>query len=278
MSIDWGARIDGEVYGPGGDAPWDDTTWNTFEAHTKKKVTHVHWGQPFGAMDLNARRRAQVRGAIPMVDIGGSQTMSAVAAGNYDSWIESSAMTLKTFDSRVMLRPWWEMNGLWYGWGRDPDYASAFARYSKLTKAIAPKAELVWCVNTIWDKPSGELGRWYPGHDHVDWVGIDGYNRNEPWRWPAEVFDSTLHALTALVGTQPFVICETGCTEKGVDKARWITAFLKNWLPKHRRVQMLSWFNWNDWKNSTERWDWQIESSGAAQTAFAKSIASSYYR
>jgi mannan endo-1,4-beta-mannosidase len=276
-TMKWGARIDGAVYGRSGDAPWDTGTWDLFEQHAGKRVSLVHWGQPLGAFDLSAADWALARGAMNMIsyDTGG-YSLSAIARGDADAKIDATAHGLAIFASVVWLRPWWEMNGTWFLWGRSADYAAAWRRLVTRTRAIAPMARFIWCPNTIWDTTSGELARWYPGSEYVDWMGVDGYNRNGPWMWAQDVFGPTMQKFEALHPTAPWAICETGCTEAGGSKANWIKNFLQYYLPHHKRFKALAWFNWNI-KEGEGRRDWQIESSPAAQDAFRRGIASPHY-
>src|SRR6185295_1418734 len=61
-TVYWGARMDGEVYGSTGDAPWSSSAWNTFEAHAGRAASIVHfgqpapWNQPFTAQPLELTR------------------------------------------------------------------------------------------------------------------------------------------------------------------------------------------------------------------------------
>lgn len=270
----WGARIDGEVYGRPGDAPWDSVTWDIFEQHTGKKVTFVHWGQPFGSFDLNAANLANARGATNLISVDGNK-LTEIAEGKLDSVIQTFAEKCHQFGGVLWLRPFWEMNGAWYSWGRHPDFIVAWQRYVDIIRAHTANVKFVWCINTVWDKASSELNRWWPGSAYVDAIGIDGYNRNEPWKWPAEVFQPTMNVIKELDPDLPWMICETGCTEAGGSKATWIAKFL-NWLPKHTRIFAFVWFNWNELESGKRR-DWQIESSSSAQAAFKKGISKSYY-
>jgi hypothetical protein len=282
-SILWGARIDGDVYGRG-DAPWDATTWDTYESHTGKKVSILHWGQPFGALDLNACNLVKARGAVSLISIDlGTTTLAKIAAGEADTAIDAFAAKCKQFGSPLILRPWWEMNGAWYAWGRSGSYVAAWRRFYNRVKAVAPVAEFVWAPNTIWDAAS-DPAPWFPGTNYLDWTGLDGYNfgtnpyKSGGWKSPVEVFKPTYDRLGQLAPGKPIMICETASTEYGRSKADWITALLGSALPQSfPNIKALVWFNWNILENGG-RMDWPIESSASAQAAFKGGIASSYYK
>jgi hypothetical protein len=75
------------------------------------------------------------------------------------------------------------------------------------------------------------------------------------------------------------MIGETASTEKPGSKANWIEAAFGTSLPNSfPSVKAVAWFNWNIYDEKIgARWDWPIESSSSAQTAFANIISSPYY-
>lgn len=272
----WGARIDGEVYGRGGDAPWDAVTWDTFEQHAGKRVSIVHWGQPFGQLDLNALKLADARGAVSLISVDAPMPLTDVAIGKADDQIKAFAEKCATYNRRLILRPFWEFNGTWYRWGRSAAFVEAWRRYVGIVRAAAPRVEVVWCANTIWD-PASDPAPWFPGQTWIDWTGMDGYNRNEPWKSPYSVFKPTYDRLLEIAPKRPIMICETGCTETGGSKPSWINNLFRAMPMRFPRVRALVYFNWNIREAGVRR-DWQIESSRASQAAFAKGVAADYFR
>ncbi len=283
MSIYWGARIDGEVYGQSGDAPWDQNVWNTFEQHTQKDVSLVEMGQPWLSFDQPAFQAARNRGAFCLLTMGlQNTTLDLIARGKQDKQIRNWANKVKTWGYPFLFRPWWEMNGAWYPeWGRSPDYAKAWRRFHTVASAIAPNITWTWCVNSIW-APEADIEPYWPGEAYVDWVGIDAYNHSQlngsPWRTPTEVFQPTIDRIREITNdTKPMVICETASSELGGNKAEWIDQFLGTFLPNHTNVKGFCWFNWNILESSGQRKDWPIESSIAAQEAFRSGIQNQYF-
>ena len=283
-SIRWGSWIDGSTYSIGGDAPWDLTTLATFEEHAGKKVGIIHWGQPWGQLDTTALANVKNHGAVSLLDHGiGTTSLQAISEGTQDAVIDAWATKAKNFSGEILYRPWWEMNGTWYAWGRSQYYVAAWRRLYSRVKAIASNVKFIWCPNTIWDAAS-DPGPQFPGEWYVDWVGMDGYNagplKNTSWKTPAQVFDATYNRLLELASTKPIIICETASTEQGApagsSKAAWITDFLGTWLPSHPHVAAMVYFNWPI-PESGHTADWPIESSSSAQAAFKAGIASSYF-
>ena len=117
----------------------------------------------------------------------------------------------------------------------------------------------------------------------MDWVGVDAYNwgRNplQPDRWttPEETLTPTLNRLRQIAPGKPICVCENASTEIGGDKAAWISAMLRTYLPNHPEIKAYLWFNWNVQQNGG-RWDWPIESSPRAQNAFRRGIRDRTYR
>lgn len=286
-SIRWGAWIDSSTYGSGGDVPWDFNTWNKFEEHAGKKVGIVHWGQPWGQLDMTALNNVKSRGAVSLIDHGiGSTTLQAVAEGKQDSVIESWALKAKNFGGEILYRPWWEANGTWFAWGRNVYYIAAWRRLYEKVKLIAPNVKFVYSPNTMWDEASDPALQ-FPGEAYVDWVGMDGYNagplKNTSWKTATQVFKPTYDKLRELAPNKPIMVAETASTEQGApagtSKAAWITDFLGPVLQEQMpQIKAIVWFNWPISEEGKPPRDWPIESSAAAQAAFKSAISSPYYR
>jgi hypothetical protein len=283
----WGATIKGDVYGQTGDAPMDQDVWNTFESHTHKKVTFVNLRQGWVSFDAAPFQALRDRGALPLVTMGlDGTTLAGVAAGTQDRQIREWAQKAKAWGYPFLIRPWWEMNGDWYPWGRDPNFVAAWRHFHDLVVAEgATNVTWAWIVNGIWSEPASDPAPYYPGDAYVDWVGMDSYNwglnplQPDRWETPAEVVDPTLDRLEQIAPGKPVCICEIASTEIGGNKARWIRNLLVTYLPYRPSIKAFLWFNWNvQQAGSTGRWDWPIESSFGARLSFRWPIQNSIYR
>lgn len=282
-SIEWGAWIDGSTYGSiYGDAPWDAKTVELFTQHTGKKPGIIHWGQPFGAMDLNALKLCKSYGAKPLVDT--SLPVNEIVTGAKNAVIDSLANVCKSFGSEMIIRPAWEMNGTWFtNYSRNPNYVAAWKIFVSRIRAICgSQVKFLWCPNLQYDVASTEwIDKSWPGGEFVDYTGFDGYNFNTPWVTATQAFAATYDHIATLAPTKPMIIGETACAEAGdggAKKAAWITSLLTTELPQNfPLVKGLVWFNWPIEESGTKR-TWPIESSSLAQTAFKVGIASSYYK
>jgi hypothetical protein len=322
-SIYWGAYISGETYGPDrGNAPWDSQTWDLFESHAGRKVSILHWGQPwywavqpgypdigdghyqrFFAGDLEKVRQ---RGAIPLLDWGsykagnqssvGAQPVFALANiidGKFDSYIRRWATEAGDWRHPFFLRFDWEMNGDWFPWserqnGNSPgQYVQAWRHVHDIfTAAGATNVSWVWCPNiasavTGTSIPVAEL---YPGDAYVDWTCLDVYNKYPSSLSLRELLlgqdagvtwlEDTYQQILTLAPGKPMMIGETASLEYSALKAGWISDALLTQLPDNfPAVKAVLWFNWNSEPGS----DFVIESSAAAQAAFARGINSGYY-
>lgn len=292
----WGAWVDGDAYGPTyDDPPWDMAAQDLFEQHAGKRASIIHYGQfwrengvsqPFYPNPANA---VIARGAVPLLDwnpwdsaAGGATNqpafrLSRIAAGYHDAYIRSWAQGVAAWGHRILVRPMHEMNGNWYPWSertngnRAGDYVKAWKRILRVAdQAGASNIEWVWSPNVIYSG-SIPLTGLYPGEAWTEWVAMDGYNwGGSQWTDSGDVLYPTYAALRQLAPSRPVMIAETGSAEAGGDKAQWI-----QWLFEdieagyYDALGALVWFNWD-----ADGHPWRIESSPAAQSAFAAGIAS----
>lgn len=291
-SVYWGARMDGEVYGSSGDAPWSSSTWNSFEAHAGRAASLVHFGQPppweqaFSSQPMELTR---ARGAIPLMDMGSDgATLAEIAAGTKDSYLTAWAKAARSYGKPFFLRWDWEMNGTWFKWGEEAaaspsQFKNAWRHFHDIVEAQgATNVTWVWCPNSKF-KGATSLSALYPGGEYVDWTCVDGYNHGKnpikPARWLAfsTVFGGTYNTLLNLAPEKPVMIGEVASTEIGGSKARWIADGFATRLPvRFPQIKAVSWFNWNILVGES-RWDWPIESSASAQAAFSNVISSPYF-
>ncbi len=307
--IYWGAYIDGGTYGYD-DAPYDARTIDAFESHAGKRVSIVHWGQPwywgshggYQAFPRDLAERVRLRGSIPMInwnswdlDQGGSLDqpdfrLPEITGGRHDAYIHQWARAARAWGHPLFVRFDHEMNGDWFPWSErvNGNGAGQFAPMWRHVVDIfaqegATNVTWVWAPNRLYANAI-PLDSLYPGDRYVDWTGISGYNWGtnpaEPgntWQSFTEVHRATYDALTALAPAKPIMIAETASTEVGGSKAAWITDALQAQLPvSWPRVKAVLWFNWNH-PVSNGTMDWVIESSAAARAAFAAGISSPYY-
>ena len=231
--------------------------------------------------------------------------LANITRGDFNEYIDSWAVALTAYGKPVYLRFAHEMNGNWFPWGvgvngnQPGDFVAAW-RYihDRFTSAGATNVRWVWNPNIVYDSIPATLREVYPGHDYVDWVGMNGYNWGtsvywascpcrSQWETFAQIFDRTYRELTALAN-KPIFIGEFASSEEGGNKANWISDALLQQLPnRYPKVQAISWFSKiatgldtvapGDVRPTTEV-DWRITSSAAARKAFAAAVKTPYYQ
>ena len=206
--------------------------------------------------------------------------LAKIAGGAFDPMINRWAQQIKAFGQPMFLRFAAEMNGDWFPWSINvngntaADYVNAWRHVHGIFAANGvSNVKWVWNPNTPTANPV-RLATVYPGDAYVDWVGIDGYNWGtstswSQWQSPSSVFGSTLSEVRAIT-RRPIMIGETSSAEAGGNKAAWIDEFF-SFLRANADIKAFVWFNFN------KETDWRIESSPAAQSAFARGVADPRY-
>jgi beta-mannanase len=272
-------------------APID--AWAADSGHAPSLVMwYQAWGGPGSAFDATALSHVADRGAVPMVtwepwdwQAGMSQSaysLRNIVKGRYDAFIRTWARAAKAWGRPMLLRFAHEMNATPYPWaaftnGNTPArYISAWRHvHGIFTTVGATNVSWVWSPSIIGAGRVG-LSSVYPGNAYVDWVAADGYNGGSALSWGGwlsfgQLFNSTLDAFNTLAPGKPQMIGETSSAEAGGNKATWIADMFAS-LALRPQVRALVWFN------QDKETDWRIESSAAAQTAFAIGAAAPRWR
>jgi hypothetical protein len=302
-SIYWGAEIDGATYNSlygtttYGKPPWDDNSWNLFESHAGKKVSILHWANEAPWVHdfnyyLSMQEKVRTRGDLSLISMSsGSVPLRDIANGAYDGYFTTWAQQAAAWGHPFFLRWDWEMNGNWMQWSPGvngntaSDYVDAWRHIHTLfTQAGATNVTWVWCPNVDPGNSWTPMSQVYPGSAYVDWTCLDGYNKGSiytppGWRSFSTLFSSSYTNLLQLAPTKPIMVGETSSEESGGSKASWITDLLGTQLPQNfPQIKALLWYNHRAYDSGLNYWwPWEIESSAAAQTAFANGISSSYY-
>ena len=297
----WGAR----ACNPNGSMPpWNMSYQATFESTAAggKGASLMHWGAPFTspdgtfnyAFDTSAANNVVGHGSISVYDWapyrdgqGISQpaySLSAVIAGNWDSYITSWFQAVKAWGHPIFLRWAWEMNIQAWPWSEGVNgntagqYIQAWHHVHDIATSLgATNVAWVWCPN---NSPSTNYAEFYPGDAYVDWTCIDGYNwGTDPaghmlgWQTFGQIYQSAYQAMLAIAPSKPIMIGEVASTEYGGSKSGWITDMLGTQLPNnYPKIRGFMWFDC-DYNNM----DWSLESSAAAEQAFSNGIRSAYF-
>lgn len=163
---------------------------------------------------------------------------SEIASGSREGYIRACATALAALGAPVFLRLDHEMNGMWSPWapGRRvtrqasntaSGYVAMWRRVWRLFRDEgATNVVWVWSPNVSY-RGAPPLAPLYPGDEHVDVLGMDGYN-SSPARWitPSALFGPTYEQLVAIDAAKPVLIAETGSIAAGrlphQSRAAWI--------------------------------------------------------
>lgn len=198
--------------------------------------------------------------------------------GALDGYFANLANQLKSWQngSDVWIRIMHEVNGNWTSWGvgdstvnTNDSYKKAFQRVVTIFRDNgASNVKFIYNVNYESVGKNATFMGAYPGDEYVDYVSTDGFNWGttktwSKWKSFSELFDPSYKALAA-GSSKPIIIVEYSSTEKGGDKAVWITD-VKNQINsgKYPRLAAAVWFNAN------EEIDWRIESSASSLQAYS---------
>ena len=207
--------------------------------------------------------------AVPMISWRGTG-YAEILSGAHDDLIRRNARALKRFGRPVLLRWGWEMNGDWYTWSaaKNGNDASGYVQcWRHLRKLFAEEGagNVSWVWSPNWnDSPQAgwnTKAEFYPGDEHVDWVGVSGYNLNR--EIPGDLFGK-IYADYA--GRKPLMIAEVGAVDRGGrTKADWIT-LLAEWVKANPAVGAVVWFDTDTHYNYHEKW--RVDTSPEALAAY----------
>jgi len=276
----------------------DMSLLSAFEGDAHKPVAIVMWYQQWGLTDSYQyfqpawMNTVRAHGSIPLVtwnplnpSLGPDQPAYAlqnIINGNFDAYIVKWAQASKAWGHPYFLRFAPEMNGNWNPWSeevngnRPGQFVLAWRHVHDLfTAQGVTNVTWVWSPNIDYST-SMPLRELYPGNSYVDWVAMDGYNWGNIGAWHvwesfSALFQQTYNDILAIT-SKPLMIGELASTEQAGNKATWITDTYSIQIPHYfPRIKAVIWFN------QEKETDWRIESSLAAQTAFATAIQSGMY-
>ncbi|MGE3858101.1 MAG: glycoside hydrolase family 26 protein [Dehalococcoidia bacterium] len=276
-------------------APWDGSSRSlenidALEARLGRRLDIAHWyaGWAYAPRpDVELIRAVTARGALPLITWepwdyaqGPEQpryALDRIARGDFDAYVDTWADDLATLGTPVYLRFAHEMDGDGYPWsvsrnGNTPDaYVRAWRHVVGRVRERAGNVRFVWCPNVTWEgSPRVPYAAVFPGVEHVDVLGLDGYNGGRDVDWggwqsfPA-IVDVSLAALAPL-SAQDVWICEVGSAEAGGSKPQWIAEMWAA-LRERPRITGLVWFN------ESREADWRIESSAGSLAAMRDGLA-----
>jgi hypothetical protein len=267
-SVSWGLYVTG--------IPWDDTMTGirnldtSLNRHSQFVHYYAQWGDPGPGVFTNNQPRllnnvhnfssVGVTGSIPLVNwepwnpshgTTPDFPLTAIAAGQFDPYIDSWASGLAGMGYPIWINFMHEMNGNWYPWGAGVNnntpaqYIAAYRHVHDRVAARATNVRWVWNVNaTSYSYPSNA---YYPGDAYVDWMAIDGYNWSAWWTTPYNTFAKAYSEIAPL-NNKPIMIAETGAQVPAAGanpptQAAWVISLAQTIQASFPRIQSVVWFN-----------------------------------
>ncbi len=201
----------------------------------------------------------------------------SINSGAWDSYIISFAKSVKNYGGQVIMIPFDEMNGDWYPWSgtnNNNSPAKHNVAYQRLHDLFAAQGvtnvKWGWAPNNdSWpNTAANDLTMYYPGDAYVDYVGVDGFNFNNPWLSFTQVFGTALGKLARY--NKPIYIFSMASAEAndgGTKKAAWITDAFSQ-IAKNPNIAGWVWFNENKEQN------WLLNSNTNVLNAFSTIVKS----
>ncbi len=192
----------------------------------------------------------------------------AINSGQWDQKIRDLATEMHTYTAPVIFVPFSEMNGDWTPTGQGlyentPDkYKMAYRKVWNIfhePSVYNNKVKFAWVVN---NEPVDVIKDYFPGHDVVDYVGLDGFNWGDPWQSYSEAFNASLAELKKF--NRPILITSFA-SAAGPKKAAWMhDAFSRIQTDPH----IVGWI----WFNFKKEQDWRVESDLESLKAFKQAV------
>jgi hypothetical protein len=274
----FGTTVDGKEPGPG-------TGLVALERRIGRKFdivnTYYDWQNKFPTV---TERNLAAGGRIPMISWKGV-ALHPIISGRFDHMIRARADALRALKTSVFLRWGWEMNGSWERWGGANNMPNGPAKFVRAWRHIRNIFRAAHATNVVfvWSPNDGDLPReswnhftrYYPGDKYVDWVGVDGFNWGTTHVWSNWLsIDGIIKPVYSVYHRRkPIMLAETGSTEKGGSKSKWIAHMRSVLRTRYPAVAAMLYFN----GTSPDNADFRATTSRAAFRAYRAMAGDPYW-
>lgn len=226
-----------------GDKPEQQFPLRTVQAITELGSIPVITWEPW-LVDFDSRLHPH----LPLRNDRDKGGLAAIAAGDYDAYIDRWARAAATFAKPIMVRFAHEMNDPYrYPWGpqnnSSADFVAAWQHVvQRFRAARAHNVVFVWAPHVAYQG----YDAFYPGDSWVDWVGTGALNFGTIARWSEwwtfhEIFGEKYPNLVK--HGKPVMIAEFGSLDVGGDRGAWITRALTDLPSRYPLVRAVLFFN-----------------------------------
>ena len=213
--------------------------------------------------------------------------MHHIAEGDFDYYIEAFARKLRDLQGPVFLRFAHEMDNPHYPWSEDgkvdPDtFVHAWRRMVNICQQQG--ASNVVFVYNPWRGDA--LGKYYPGDDAVDWIGLTLLNYGKAsgdgeWYDFESLYGEFHHHVLAY--DKPVMLAEFGSTGYGGDAEVWLGDAFRKIEADHPEIRGVVMFETGEDRNWATEWrpepgapgiDWRVLDDSGSRNAVRKGLAS----
>jgi prepilin-type N-terminal cleavage/methylation domain-containing protein len=241
----------------------------SFNQAIGKHVAILHIYTPLkDGFPLASVNAVSQNGSIPLIDLSCS-SISHLTGGQEDSTLATYAQAAKSYAKPIFLRWYWEMNlddsgnKACGGYNNGTAYIAAWRHiWSIFNAAGASNVAFVWCPSV-----QSDASQYYPGDKYVDWISVDGYDRQH--QGISAFTDVFSKFYKQWVGSaKPIMVAETGATSP--DQAQYIQGIAQTLPNQFPQIKALVYFD-----AVGPAADWGLHGDGV--TAFSNLAKSSYF-
>jgi hypothetical protein len=171
----------------------------------------------------------------------------------YKSWLNKVAKFLSELkdDNGVMIpvifRPFHELNGSWFWWGKNhctpQEIKTLYQQTVQYLRDEKQLHHLLYAFNTDKFYTSEEYLERYPGDDFTDLIGFDIYQRGNDVTAFVNEFDGMLGRLEQIANIRGKIAAVTEFGYGRVPNDKWFTGALLQALKNHHMSYALAWRN-----------------------------------
>ena len=251
IELDWKKDLDG--------VPFDSTRHYIQQAYARGTVITMSWhlNNPYTGKSAWEPDPATVKAILP----GGEKN------DFYKTWLDKVAAYLHSLKGKrgeaipVIFRPFHELNGSWFWWGRNhctPDELKRLYQFTEqYLRDVKDVHNLLYAYNTDRFATKEEFMERYPGDDWTDVIGFDIYQKGDVAKNEAFIkdLDTSLTIIENIANKHNKIPALTEFGYNEVPDSTWWTNVLWQGLKNHRIAYVLAWRNAGDKGNGeTEYW------------------------
>lgn len=239
IELDWNKDLDG--------VPFDSTRSYIQQAYERGTVITMSWhlNNPYNGKTAWEPDSATVKSILTE---GKTKEL-------YKTWLDKVAAYLQSLKGRngesipVIFRPFHELNGSWFWWGRKhctPDELKQLYQFTEqYLRDVKGVHNLLYAYNTDRFDTKEEFMERYPGDDWVDVIGFDIYQKGDVAANAAFIhnLDTSLTVIEKIADEHNKIPALTEFGYNEVPDSTWWTNVLWQGMKNHHIAYALAWRN-----------------------------------